>query len=36
MNYKLNSFPKKPINNEELQQLFSYDVSKTGAKNLFL
>jgi len=33
MNYKINSFPKKPLENNENKQLFSFDVSYKGAKN---
>lgn len=33
MNYKINSFSKKPVENEPTKQLFSYDVSTSGAKN---
>ena len=33
MNYKFNSFSKKPIENKQTNQLFSYDVSIMGAKN---
>jgi hypothetical protein len=33
MNYNINSFSKKPIENEPTKQLFSYDVSMLGAKN---
>ena len=33
MNYKIISFPKKPIENKLTKQLFSFDVSSLGAKN---
>ena len=33
MNYKLNSFTKKPLQNDITKQLFAFDVCKTGAKN---
>jgi len=33
MNYKLNCYSKKPLNNIPDKQLFSYDVNCNGAKN---
>ena len=33
MNYKKNSFPKKPLDNNPNKQLFSFDISYKGAKN---
>jgi hypothetical protein len=33
MNYKLNSFPKKPEQNIPNKQLFSFDINYEGAKN---